>query len=132
MKDLLPRDKHDFETVNQLKHAERKELIKLLPELLTWLQDMNWPISIDISEILVKTIPRETIPLVKNILNGDDDIWKEYCLRYFVMNLPSELLALDNLQEDLIRIATKPTKGEELEEVHLTAQEIIKLNNYGK
>ncbi|WP_028595352.1 DUF5071 domain-containing protein [Paenibacillus assamensis] len=132
MKDLLPRDKHDFERVNHLKHAERKELIELLPELLTWLQDMNWPISIEISEILVKIVPRETIPLVKHILNGDDDIWKEYCLRYFVMNLPSELLAIDNLQEDLMRIATKPTKGEELEEVYLTAQEIIKLNKSGK
>ncbi|WP_261378304.1 DUF5071 domain-containing protein [Paenibacillus agilis] len=127
LNDLLPRDKHDFERVNHLKHAERKELIELLPELLTWLQDMNWPISIEISEILVKIVPRETIPLVKNILKSDDDLWKLYCLRYFVMKLPSELLAIDNLKEELNRIATKPTKSEKLEEVHLTAQEIINL-----
>ncbi|MCR8845649.1 DUF5071 domain-containing protein [Paenibacillus sp. SC116] len=129
MNNLLPRDKQDFERVNNLKLTGKKELIALLAGLLEWLQDMNWPISIEVSELLVQKTPIETIPFVKNVLNSDDDIWKANCLRYFVMKLPSELLEIDNLHKDLIRIATRPTMGEELEEVHLTALEIIEAHH---
>ncbi|WP_270168596.1 DUF5071 domain-containing protein [Paenibacillus sp. SYP-B4298] len=124
---LLPRDKHDFERVNELKKLDNNDLIKLIPELVKWLQDINWPIAYEISRLLL-TIPQETIPSVINVLTGHDDIWKEWCLRYFVMDLPRELRD-QNLQEQIERIAYRPTKGEELEEVHITAQEILKSEN---
>lgn len=120
---LLPRDKHDFERVNDLKNINKEDLIKLIPELLEWLQDINWPIAREISKLLL-TVPKETIPFIVNVLAGKDDIWKEWCLRYFVKDLPTELI--ENLKEELERIAYRPTKGEELEEVHVTAQEILK------
>lgn len=120
---LLPRDKHDFERVNDLKKLDKNDLEELIPELLEWLQDINWPIAVEISRLLL-TIPQETIPFVINVLDGRDDIWKEWCLRYFVMELPEELRK--SLQGHIERIAYNPTKGEELEEVHLTAQEILK------
>ncbi|MCA1295415.1 DUF5071 domain-containing protein [Paenibacillus sp. alder61] len=88
-----------------------------------WLQDINWPIAMDVSKLLL-TVPVETIPFIRNVLAGDDDIWKEWCLRYIVKDLPTELR--ENLKEDLERIAYRPTKGKELEEVHITAQEILK------
>lgn len=31
---LLPRDNHDFERVNELKNISKQDLIKLIPELL--------------------------------------------------------------------------------------------------
>ncbi|NUU78833.1 DUF5071 domain-containing protein [Paenibacillus xylanilyticus] len=120
---LLPRDKHDFERVNDLKNIDQLDLIKLIPELLEWLQDINWPIAIEISKLLL-TVPQETIPYIRNVIAGEDDIWKEWCLRYFVMELPTELI--QSLQEDIERIAYRPTKGEELEEVNITAQELLK------
>ncbi len=120
---LLPRDKHDFDRVNDLKKINKEDLIKLIPELLEWLQDINWPIAREISKLLL-TVPKETIPFIINVLAGKDDIWKEWCLRYFVKDLPTELI--ENLKEELERIAYIPTKGEELEEVHVTAQEILK------
>ncbi|WP_025691410.1 DUF5071 domain-containing protein [Paenibacillus zanthoxyli] len=118
----LPRDKHDFVRVNALKKLDKEELILLIPNLLMWLQDINWPIAIEISKLLL-TIPEEVIPYVKDVLQGDDDIWKEWCLRYFAMHLPIELR--QQLQEQILRIAYKPTKGEELEEVHITARELL-------
>ncbi len=120
---LLPRDKHDFERVDVLKYIDKEDLIKLIPKLIEWLQDINWPIAMDVSKLLL-TVPVETIPFIRNVLAGDDDIWKEWCLRYIVKDLPTELR--ENLKEDLERIAYRPTKGEELEEVHITAQEILK------
>ncbi|AKG36169.1 DUF5071 domain-containing protein [Paenibacillus durus] len=118
----LPRDKHDFERVNDLKKLDKEELILLIPNLLMWLQDINWPIAIEISKLLL-TIPEEVIPYVKDVLQGDDDIWKEWYLRYFVMHLPIELR--QQLQEQIQRIAYKPTKGEKIEEVHITARELL-------
>ncbi|KOP65562.1 tartrate dehydratase subunit alpha [Bacillus sp. FJAT-18019] len=120
---LLPRDKHDFERVNDLKNIDKQDLIKHIPELLEWLQDINWPIAVEICKLLL-TVPEETIPFVIIVLAGEDDIWKEWCLRCFVKELPTELI--ENLKEELERIAYRPTKGEELEEVHVTAREILK------
>lgn len=110
--------------MNDLKELAKEDLVQLIPELLSWLQDINWPIAIDISQILL-TIPNETLPHISHVLSGDDDIWKEWCLRYFVMELPDELIL--SLQEEIKRIAYTPTKGEELEEVHITALEILKV-----
>ncbi|MGF9697873.1 DUF5071 domain-containing protein [Paenibacillus sp. MABNR03] len=66
---LLPRDKHDFERVNDLKNIDQLDLIKLIPELLEWLQDINWPIAIEISKLLL-TVPQETIPYIRNVIAG--------------------------------------------------------------
>ncbi|GIO84022.1 hypothetical protein J25TS5_09540 [Paenibacillus faecis] len=38
---LLPRDKHDFERVDVLKYMDKDDLIKLIPKLIEWLQDIN-------------------------------------------------------------------------------------------
>jgi hypothetical protein len=121
LSELLPRDKHDFERVSNLKNINKKDLIKLIPELLEWLQDINWPIAVEITKLLL-SVPQETIPYVR-VLEGGDDIWKEWCLRYFVMELPEDLRQI--LQDELVRIAYKPSKGEQLEEVHITAREIL-------
>ncbi|MFD0678964.1 MULTISPECIES: DUF5071 domain-containing protein [unclassified Paenibacillus] len=120
--DLLPRDKHDFERVNALEVLDKKELEKIIPDLLEWLQDMNWPIAEAISKLLL-TVPHQTIPYVFGVLRGHDDIWKEWCLRFFVLELPLDLIK--NFEEETRRIAFEPTKGEVLEEVHLTALEVL-------
>lgn len=125
----MPRDKHDFDRVNDLKELAKEDLVQLIPELLVWLQDINWPIAMNITQILLK-IPEETIPHISNVLSGNDDIWKEWCLRYFVMALPDELIV--TLSEEIKRIAYSPTKGEELEEVHITALEILKETKCGE
>ncbi|WP_408894396.1 DUF5071 domain-containing protein [Paenibacillus taichungensis] len=122
LSELLPRDKHDFERVSNLKNINKKDLIKLIPELLEWLQDINWPIAVEITKLLL-SVPQETIPYVRKVLEGGDDIWKEWCLRYFVMELTEDLRQI--LQDELVRIAYKPSKGEQLEEVHITAREIL-------
>lgn len=127
MEDLtkyLPRDKHDFESVAVLKNIDKSITITLIPQLLEWLQDMNWPIAGEVAKLLLQ-FPEETIPHVKAVLQMDDDLWKEWCLRYFVSELPVELIA--SFKPILIRISTNPTPGEILEEVNETATEILEL-----
>lgn len=122
----LPRDKHDFERVNQLQTLESSIMIALIPNLVEWLQDINWPISTEIATILLR-YPEETIPHIKDVLKSNDDIWKEWSLRYFVKELPKHLIK--KFQPELIRIANTPTKGELLEEVNETALMILETIN---
>jgi len=134
-KKLLPRNKHDFESVHMLKVLElktldKKELEVIIPELLKWLQDINWPISGEITKLLL-TVPEESLPYVLEVLNGQDDVWKAWCLRYFVLELSIEFMK--GLEGVIRRMVFEPTEGELIEEVHLTALEIWeKLQIHGR
>lgn len=88
-----------------------------IPELLAWLQDMNWPGALEISNFLQKQVDLCLEP-IKQILNGDDNIWKYHILFSIVSEWD-----IDNqrkLSEELISLA----KGNDPEEVHLLAHEL--------
>ncbi|WP_237690761.1 DUF5071 domain-containing protein [Paenibacillus caui] len=99
-------------------------MVTLIPQLLEWLQDINWPIAEEIAKLLLE-VPKETIPHIKDVLKTNDNIWKEWCLRYLVSKFPQHLII--EFEPELIRIAYNPTKGEELEEVNETAKMILEL-----
>lgn len=127
MEDLsiyLPRDKHDFERVYNLPNLNPSIVTSIIPRLVEWLQDINWPIATEIAEFLIKH-SEQTIPHIVGVLKTTDDIWKEYSLEYFVKKLPVHLI--QEFQADLIRIAYTPTEGEKLEEVNETAKEILEM-----
>ena len=122
--DYLPRNKHDFRRVYQLKDIKRSELVLLLPGLIEWIQDMNWPIANEVAELLL-TFPNEIVPLIKDVLATNDDVWKYWCLECLVKKLPIELQM--QFQSELIRIVETPTEGEKLEELDETAMEILRV-----
>lgn len=120
----LPRDKFDFERVRKLKGLSRSELLSLLPGLLQWIQDMNWPIAVEVVEILL-AFPNELVPYIKEVLSSDDDIWKYWCLEGLLKRFPKETKQL--FHSDLIRLVERPTEGEKLEELDETATEILQM-----
>lgn len=120
--DRLPRNKFDFERVNNIKKMEKKDIIPLLPGLLEWIQDMNWPIAPEVTEILI-VFPKEMVPHIKNVFSTNDDIWKFWCLEYLVKKFPPSYR--DLLKGDLMRLIEIPTEGEKLEEVDKKAKEIL-------
>ncbi|WP_139293597.1 DUF5071 domain-containing protein, partial [Mycobacterium tuberculosis] len=65
----------DFETLNRLKACEKNVVRPLIPELFDWLQDINWPISSDLSDILLN-FDDELIPHIRKVLQSDDGTWK--------------------------------------------------------
>ncbi|MFS0865670.1 DUF5071 domain-containing protein [Fredinandcohnia sp. 179-A 10B2 NHS] len=123
LNDLLPKDKFDFDKVEKLNELNRGELISLLPELLKWIQDMNWPIAPKIAELLLH-FPNEIIPHIRNVFETQDNVWKFWCLEVLVKPLPVDKRKV--LKNDLIRLAERPTEGEILEEVDVRAKEILK------
>lgn len=120
--DLLPRDKFDNDRVEMLKKMDRDKILPLLPSLLEWIQDMNWPIASGVLELLL-TFPEEIVPHVQDVLSSDDECWKWFVLHYLVTELPVDSRV--QFRESLIRIAETPTRNELVEELDEIAKEIL-------
>ncbi|MGN7117190.1 DUF5071 domain-containing protein [Lysinibacillus odysseyi] len=121
---MIPRDKFDELAMLRLQMSTREEIIPILPELLVWIQDMNWPIAAKMAELL-RAYPEETVPHIKEILKGTDSIWKYWCLLELVkpMNRDHQLV----LKEDLLQLIHHPSDDDRLEEVDVLAAEILKM-----
>lgn len=125
-KQLLPKNKDDFESVNKLKNLGFNEFSDHIEELLKWIQDMNWPISKEIADILSKYTNQIEDNIIE-ILRTDDDIWKYWCIQELLLYSKEKKISL-NLINELKRIINKPTVGETEEEVDIIAKET--LNKY--
>ncbi|MEK4512090.1 DUF5071 domain-containing protein [Paenibacillus sp. FSL K6-2524] len=122
IRELIPRDKHDFERVEQLKNQPLENLRLILPELLKWLQDGNWPISKPIEDILID-FKHELLPYIIEILESEDVGWKYFVLNGLARKLSNDLLK--ELEPHLRRIITTPTNDEETEEIDEIAIELL-------
>lgn len=121
--EYLPRNKYDFERMNQLKKLNREEILPFLPGLMEWIQDMNWPIASEVSELLLK-YPAEIVPLIKEVLATNDHVWKYWCLEILVKRLPEGFRK--QFESELMRMVERPSEGEKLEELDVTAMEILR------
>lgn len=119
---FLPRNKHDIDKVEEIKNLDRNILVSLLPDLLVFTQDMNWPVAPGILEILL-TFPKEIVPHVHAVLSSDDDNWKWFILHFLVIELPLE--SREQFKEYLTRVAETPTEVELAEELDEMAKEIL-------
>jgi hypothetical protein len=119
---LLPRHKQDFERANAVVAMGYPAVAGVLPELMTWLQDYNWPIARIIAPFLA-SIGRPVLPEIRRVLDSTDDIWKYWVLTYVVEELEADVIA--ELRPELQRLALRPTPGEVEEEVDQKAQELL-------
>ena len=119
---LIPKDKSDIETAEKLSGHSYDEIKSIVPELLTWIQDMNWPVARPVADYLESISEHLTLDLLE-ILKGTDDIWKYWTLHVF--GLWSKNPVDKRLMDEIKRIATTPTKGEQTEEVDQIARQII-------
>ncbi|WP_458413260.1 DUF5071 domain-containing protein [Schinkia sp. CFF1] len=119
--EILPKDKFDIESVEKIRGLSREDIIPLLPNLLEWIQDMNWVIAPKVAELLLD-FPNGIISLIRSVFETEDNVWKYWCLEVLVKYLPESKMALRN---DLIRLAKTPSEEEKLEEVDVMAKEIL-------
>ena len=111
IKKLIPKDKFDFETVEKLKNYSFDEIKPIIPNLLEWLQDGNWPISKPVGELLLPFTENLSSEIV-HILQGQDSVWKYWILQTFGKISKNELV-----QSEIERILKSPTKDEMAEGV---------------
>lgn len=59
----------------------------VVPSLLEWLQDMNWPVAQTLAPFLA-SIGEPLIPHLKKIFETDDKIWKAWVISQIVEESP--------------------------------------------
>ena len=118
---LLPVDKHDTVKLAEIARLGYPTIEPLVPELLAWLQDGNWPLARQLSPVLA-SIGLPLAPHIRGVLSGEDGMWK-YWVPCTVVKVSPELR--QELHPDLERIARTPSRDESAEEVDLYAQELL-------
>ena len=120
--DCLPTSKWDPDAIQRLSQLDPRKRNILLPQLLIWIQDTNWPNAGKILPFLIAG-REEIIPEIQWVLNGQDDIWKGNCIRHILTRLSTETVR--PLLPTLKRIAEAPTANEKAEEVDVDAATCI-------
>lgn len=121
LRDILPKDKFDTDGAEALVALGHPAVEPILPELLAWLQDMNWPVARVIQPFLAQ-IGAPLAPHLRAALASQDHVWKYWILTQILAESP-ELRAL--LREDLERLAWSPIPGERDEELDIEAGALL-------
>ena len=121
---LIPQNKFDTDRAEQAVAAGYPAVELILPELLKWIQDSNWPVARVLAPFL-GSIGTPLIPHIQKILATDDNIWKYWTLTYLVQDSPDVAAAL---REDLQRYADSPTDEERAEGLDELARTILQRN----
>lgn len=86
-----PVDKHDQKSLESFWSTPVKTWQHLIPDLLTWLQDRNWPIYPDIRVLMVRHASATFEPLKAVLEEQDDDAeWQANCVA-LISEMPVEV-----------------------------------------
>jgi hypothetical protein len=118
----LPRDKHDTENAMTLVSLGWERVKPVMPQILDWMQDMNWPVARVFQPFLVQ-VGAPLAPYLQTVFESDDDAWKYSILVGIVDQSPELAVAL---RADLERLSESPTAGEQLEGLSEQAKEILR------
>ena len=119
---LLPIDKTDTAAVSKIVAVGFPGVAPVLPKLLEWLQDMNWPVA-QILQPFLASIGAPLAPHIRAVLTADDDVWKYWVVQGVVGKSAALVHAL---KPELERLAHSPTDGEAEEGVSKLSAQIIK------
>lgn len=123
--ELIPKDKSDDSNIKKLALLSDEEIAPILLPLLTFIQDMNWPVAKEILPVLAKH-QYVLNPLIAEILEPaeKDDIWKYWIIKKLLPMFSGGCVEL--IRSRVERIAKNPTNGETEEEVDIAAREYLK------
>ena len=119
---LLPVDKTDAAAASKVVAIGFPSVEPVLPRLLEWLQDMNWPVA-QILQPFLASIGPPLAPHIRAVLATDDDVWKYWVIQG-VVGKSTELAQV--LKPELERLAHSPTDGEIEEGVSEISAQVIK------
>ena len=124
IRDLLPKDKFDTASLERLMSLSDEQINEIIPDLLEWIQDMNWPVAPCIITVLAKhrkATERHLIALLKP--EQEDAEWKLHIIASLLNEWPS--YSDDKIVAEIVRIASYPTEAERLEEVDVAAADYL-------
>ncbi len=119
----IPTDKHDVEAIHWARKIGFPALGPIIPDLLLWLQDINWPVAKHAAELLSGS-GVEIVPHVQAVFSSSDSIWKLWVLLYLCPNLSPDIL--NELRADITRLVDDPSAGDMEEDVPAAARNLLK------
>ena len=120
--DCVPKTKFDTAAVARAKAVGFPALDPVVPDLLPWLKDMNWPVAPALAELLTQAGP-VIIPSLRSAFASDEAVWKYWLLTELCPHLaPSTLI---ELSPDLKHLSTHPTEAERSEHVDQAAKALL-------
>lgn len=125
IKNLIPKNKGDLSAAEKLKNYSYEDLKEIIPNLLEWLQDFNWPVAKPVSEYLESIHDKITTELLAIVKSNEDEVWK-----YWIITIFGPIAQSPIIKNEIIRIATSPTKNEMIQEVDEVAKEIVTRRNW--
>lgn len=72
---LIPASKYEVEKAQQLVELGWPAVEPVLPQILEWLKDLNWPVA-RVLQPFVASIGAPLAPVVRDVLVGTDSCWK--------------------------------------------------------
>lgn len=121
LSELVPRHKLDLERAQAAVAAGYPAVAPVLPALLEWVQDMNWPVARVLAPLLASIgVPMEAH--IREVLGGPDCIWKYWVLQEVVAQSADLRRAL---RPELVRLASAATNSEKEEELDALAQSLL-------
>ena len=121
---LVPSNKLDLETAKMAIAAGFPRVEPILPALLEWLQDLNWPVARVLAPFLA-SIGEPMIPHLERIFSTDDYIWQYWIIECLIAR--NQVLRR-HFTPRLIRLANSPSVTEKLEELDLVAKDALAMN----
>ncbi|MBU5445553.1 DUF5071 domain-containing protein [Paenibacillus sp. MSJ-34] len=122
LRDIIPKHKLDFDSINKLKAHDKDALRPIVPDLLMWLQDINWPIASEISDILLQ-FDKELFPYIREVLHSDDSLWKYSILIKIIDRMaPTDKF---ELKQDLEKLSNNPDLNDKEEGIDEISKEIL-------
>ena len=109
LRDCIPKDKYDLAVIDRAVEAGFPQINPILPDLLEWIKDENWPVALPTATLLSGAGP-EIVPFVKSILNADDGMWKYWTIDLVVR--PASTKKRMAVQDDLDRLALNPSQDD--------------------
>jgi Domain of unknown function (DUF5071) len=122
--DLVPAHKHDLERAQAAVAAGYPAVASVLDDLLTWIQDINWPVA----RVLVPLLAGVGLPLapyVQRILSSGDHVWKYNVIKFIIAE--SKVLRQE-FDAELRRLVASPTEIERKEELPEVARDALRRN----
>lgn len=122
--DLVPKNKFDTSGIETLRGLDDEEIAPVLPYLLEWIQDLNWPVAAEVIPVLAMH-STALLPHIRRVLSRDetDGMWKYWVVTALLPRFPNADIAV--LADVLERIAGEPTADEAEAEADIAAGELL-------
>ncbi|MBQ2582091.1 MAG: GNAT family N-acetyltransferase [Ruminococcus sp.] len=122
---IMPKDKFDSEAVERLARLDDEQLTDLVPQLLEWIQDMNWTVAQHVTELLADRRSITEPHLAALLSPGQTDAqWKFNIIKH-LLGIWHDAPCDEQIMQQIKRIAQHPTDSEKAELVDEAAKEFL-------